>query len=241
MNEIAKEIRQFAQGLTIQSEYLAALRWADHIEQLEARIAELEGQFAEAQQAGTPYWKERDAQNALILRNQQLEKPPQDKLSPADAEFARRHLPGIERLNLLALKSDDPAIVANVLGSRAKPRGEPSEPERKFEKLAYAALLTGHLIEVTAQPGIPFQLDGKTEYYPDFKLECADGTLIYVETKARWMHSENLTRLKLRQCSTRYPQHTWWLARWSKNLPWVVQEVSAGVIRRKALVVPWLN
>ena len=38
------------------------------------------------------------------------------------------------------------------------------------------------------------------------------------------MVSESLTRMKLRQCSERWPSVTWWLARWSPRLPWKVQE-----------------
>jgi hypothetical protein len=153
-----------------------------------------------------------------------------EAMSPADAEFARRHL----RI--------EPRRFNVVISKAAKSRDEPkmSTPELEFMKRARCAVAKGNLFAVEYQPP-PFELEGNTTYRADFRLWLSDSTSICVETKARWMHSENVTRMKLRQCSDRYPEHTWWLARWDKRLPWRVVEVSAGVIRRKAVVVPWLS
>jgi hypothetical protein len=123
---------------------------------------------------------------------------------------------------------------------KLKPKG-PSEPEREFLERACAAKALNFLLEVQYQPSPPFRLEGNTDYEPDFFLETFKGIGIYVETKGRRMTSERLTRMKLRQCSERWPEYTWWLARWHPKLPWKVQVVEGGVIRRKAIVVEWLN
>lgn len=44
------------------------------IVRLEAKIEKLQHELKEASLAGTPYWRERDLQNALVIRNQELER-----------------------------------------------------------------------------------------------------------------------------------------------------------------------
>lgn len=158
-----------------------------------------------------------------------------EAMSPADASFAAQifRIPA-ERLkpsgNTFAIQAED----------RTRPKSQ-SKPEEEFYVQAIAARHTRLLIDIRYQPKPPFALDGNTEYSPDFELTRPDRTLIYVETKGRRMTSESLTRMKLRQCSERWPDLTWWLARWHPKLPWKVQEVVGGVIRRKPIQVDWLK
>lgn len=145
-------------------------------------------------------------------------------MPPADAEFARRHL---------RLTEHRPPK-----GWVTEGRPKLSEPERRFSLAVVAPCRAGLISQVVYQPP-GFELDGNTTYQPDFLLIMPDYRKIYVETKGRRMTSESLTRMKLRQCSERYPEHAWWLARWAPRLPWKVQAVERGVIR-KALHVEWL-
>jgi hypothetical protein len=149
-------------------------------------------------------------------------------------------------IDLASMKPEDRAIAIAYLGcveepaSKPKPRGA-SEPEKEFMEQAKAAQAMGLLIDAQPQPKPAFELDGSTRYQPDFWLLTPWGESVLVETKGRRMTSESLTRMKLRQCSERYPENIWWLARWHPKLPWRVQEVAGGVVRRKPISVEWLN
>lgn len=163
-----------------------------------------------------------------------------EAMSPADAAFVRRHFSAeIGKPGTIGGHVDAQLIAEgrDYYGRTIpKPKG-PSEPEREFLKALPSA---NELMSYTHQP-TPLPLDGNTTYQPDFMLSCWDGRIIYVETKGRRMTSESLTRMKLRQCSQKWPNLTWWLARWSPRLPWKVQEVKGGVISRKLIVVEWLT
>jgi hypothetical protein len=165
------------------------------------------------------------------------------KLSPSVAQYLRSQ--GFSPKQ----SADHPMITTNrkdletigVLGKPppkpSKPRG-PSEPEKEFHA---RALAYGLFQAVNYQPPNPFLLEGNTSYQPDFSLRMPCGLWIIVETKGRKVRGEGETRLKLRQCSERYPGNVWWLARWHPRQPWRVQEVVNGVIKRKPIEVAWLN
>jgi hypothetical protein len=169
-----------------------------------------------------------------------------DKMKKSDAEFAKKHFRCVEKVkeavsaghHVKATVQFYPNgdIVPVPAAKPSKPRG-PSEPEKEFHARALAYRL---FQAVNYQPN-PFLLEGNTSYQPDFNLLMQCGLWIIVETKGRKVRGEGETRLKLRQCSERYPDNVWWLARWHPRLPWKVQEVVNGVIKRKPIVVDWLN
>ena len=126
---------------------------------------------------------------------------------------------------------------------KPKPRGPSEEkmtrPEDSFMRIALLAEAAGHLKEFKYHPD-PYEILGVL-YFPDFELVASSGGKIVVETKGKRMVGDQVRTNKLRQCSQKWPEHRWWLARWSPKLPWRVQEIVGGVIRRKAVQVEWLS